>query len=211
MTFEPSSNIEMLVGGVIVNDMSAIAIRGSLASRMSSRSMDSQARRTTFASNHHAVENVHGGERRRRAAPRIVVRDGCGATLFSGLRTACDPAHHFGSFHPPTGRWRVRAVSIEPDDVAQSVEIGPGQAEVHGRRRARLPRPQRLACARAASCREASNRPKNAPETLEKTEFAPGNGMAAGSREPQDLCEGPRVRSLAVCGTELRIAGGAWI
>src|SRR5271170_3291854 len=89
MTFEPSSDVGMLMGGVIVDDgVDRLARRDLLLDDIEEANEFLMAMALHVAANHRAVEDVHRGEQRRRAVALIVVRHGSGTTLLqrqSGL------------------------------------------------------------------------------------------------------------------------------
>ena len=89
VTFEPSSNIGMLMGGVVVDDGVDRLSHGNLfLDDIEETDELLMPVALHVAADHRAVENVHRGEQRRRAVPLIAVGHGSGATLLqrqSGL------------------------------------------------------------------------------------------------------------------------------
>jgi hypothetical protein len=89
ITFEPSANIEMLVGGVVVdNGVNGLSGRNLLLDDMEKSDEFLLAMTLHVATDHRAVEDVHRGEQCRRAVPLVVVGHGSRATLLqrqSGL------------------------------------------------------------------------------------------------------------------------------
>jgi hypothetical protein len=82
VTFEPSSNIGVLMGGVVVDDGVDRLSHGNLFLDDIEESDELlMAMALHVAADHRAVENVHRGEQGRRAVPLIVVRHVSGATL----------------------------------------------------------------------------------------------------------------------------------
>ena len=80
MTFEPSSSIGMLMGGVVVDDgMDRLSHRNLFLDDI--EETNELAMALHVAADHRAVQDVHGGEQRRRAVPLLVVRHGSGATV----------------------------------------------------------------------------------------------------------------------------------
>jgi hypothetical protein len=124
MTFEPSANTGMLVGGIVVDDgVDRLARWDLLLDEIEEANELLMAMTLHVATDHRAVEDIHRGEQRRCAVPLIVVRHGSGATLFQRSSGLCAikrlnlallvDRQHDGV----CGR-----IDIEPDDVAQFVD-----------------------------------------------------------------------------------------
>ena len=124
VTFEPSSNIGMLMGGVVVDDGVDGLSHGNLfLDDIEETDELLMTMALHVAADHRAVEDVHRGEQRRRAVALVVVRHGPGAALLqrqSGLGAIerLDLALFVDRQHDGVcGR-----IDIEPDDVAQLVD-----------------------------------------------------------------------------------------
>ena len=89
MTLEPSADVGMLMGGVIVEDCMHDLAGGSVRLDGIEKANELlMAMALHIAADHRAVQDVEGGEQRRRAVPLIVVGHGSGAALLqwqSGL------------------------------------------------------------------------------------------------------------------------------
>src|SRR5271168_4021076 len=90
IAFEPSADIGMLMGGVVVDDgVDRLARRNLSFDDIEEADELLMAMALHVAADHRAVEDVHRGEQRRRSVPLIVVCHRSGAALFqrqSGLR-----------------------------------------------------------------------------------------------------------------------------
>ena len=124
MTFEPSPNIGMLVGGVVVDDgVDRLASGNLLLDDIEEANKLLMAMALHGAADHRAVEDVHRGEQRRRPVPHIVVRHGSGAALLqrqSGLRSI--KRLNLALFIDRQDDGVCGRIDIEPDDVAQFVD-----------------------------------------------------------------------------------------
>ena len=90
LTFEPSSNIGMLMGGVVVDDSVDGLSHGNLfLDDIEETDELLMAMALHVAADHRAVEDVHRGGSRRCAVPLIVVRHGPGATLLQRQSRLC--------------------------------------------------------------------------------------------------------------------------
>ena len=121
MAFEPSPNIGMLVGGVVVDDGVDHLARGNLLlDDIEEANKLLMAMALHGAADHRAVEDVHRGEQRRRAVALIVVRHGSGAALLqrqSGLRSI--KRLNLALFIDRQDDGVCGRIDIEPDGVAQ--------------------------------------------------------------------------------------------
>ena len=124
MAFEPSANIGMLVGGVVVDDGVDRLSRGNLLlDDIEEADELLMAMALHVAADHRAVEDVHRGEQRRRAVALIVVRHGSGAALLqrqSGLGAV--QRLNLALFVDRQDDGVGGRIDIEPDDVAQFVD-----------------------------------------------------------------------------------------
>ena len=90
MTSEPSSNIGMLMGGVVVDDGVDRLSDGNLfLDDIEETNELLMAMALHVAADHRAVEDVHRGEQRRCAVPLIVVRHGSTARPFFSGSPGC--------------------------------------------------------------------------------------------------------------------------
>ena len=124
ITFEPSANIEMLVGGVVVdNGVNGLSGRNLLLDDIEKSDEFLLAMTLHVATDHRAVEDVHRGEQCRRAVPLVVVGHGSRATLLqrqSGL--SAFQRLYLALFIKPQDDGVGGRIDIEPDDVAQFVD-----------------------------------------------------------------------------------------
>src|ERR1700675_4959751 len=124
MAFEPSADVGMLMGGVIVDDgVDRLARRDLLLDDIEEANEFLMAMALHVAANHRAVEDVHRGEQRRRAVALIVVRHGSGTTLLqrqSGLGAI--KRLNLALFVDRQDDGVGGRIDIEPDDVAQFVD-----------------------------------------------------------------------------------------
>jgi hypothetical protein len=124
VTFEPSSNIGMLMGGVVVDDGVDRLSHGDLfLDDIEEPNELLMAMALHVAADHRAVEDIHRGEQRRRAVPLIVVRHGSGATLLqrqSGLGAI--KRLYLALFVDRQDDGVCGRIDIEPDDVTQFVD-----------------------------------------------------------------------------------------
>ena len=124
MAFEPSPNIGMLVGGVVVDDGVDRLARGNLLlDDIEEANKLLMAMALHVAADHRAVEDVHRGEQRRRAVALIVVRHGSGAALLqrqSGLRSI--KRLNLALFIDRQDDGVCGRIDIEPHDVAQFID-----------------------------------------------------------------------------------------
>ena len=123
MAFEPSPNIGMLVGGVVVDDgVDHLAGGNLLVDDIEEANKLLMALALHVAADHRAVEDVHRGEQRRRCGAHIV-RHGSGAALLqrqSGLRSI--KRLNLALFIDRQDDGVCGRIDIEPDDVAQFVD-----------------------------------------------------------------------------------------
>ena len=83
MTFEPSSNIGMLMGGVVVDDgVDGLSHRNLVLDSVEETDELLMAMALHVAADHPPVEDIDRGEQRRCAVTLIIVGHGPGATLF---------------------------------------------------------------------------------------------------------------------------------
>ena len=124
MTFEPSADVGMLMGGVVVDDgVDRLSYGNLFLDDIEETDELLMAMALHVAADHLAVENVHRGEQGRRAVPLIVVRHGSGATLLerqSGLRAV--KRLNLALFVDRQDDGVRGRIDIEPDDVAQFVD-----------------------------------------------------------------------------------------
>ena len=124
MTFEPSADVRMLMGGVVVDDgVDRLSYGNLFLDDIEETDELLMAMALHVAADHLAVENVHRGEQGRRAVPLIVVRHGSGATLLerqSGLRAV--KRLNLALFVDRQDDGVRGRIDIEPDDVAQFVD-----------------------------------------------------------------------------------------
>ena len=124
MAFEPSLNIGMLVGGVVVDDsVDRLAHGDLLLDDVEEANELLMAMALHVAADHRAVEDVHRGKERCRAVTHIVVRHRSGAAFLqrqSGLRAI--KRLNLTLFVDRQDNGVGGRIDIEPDDVAQFVD-----------------------------------------------------------------------------------------
>jgi Queuosine biosynthesis protein QueC len=124
MAFQPSANVGMLVGGVIVDDGVDCLARGYLLlDDIEEANELLMATALHVAADHRAVEDVHRGEQRRRAVALVVVRHRPGPALLHGESGLCAIKRLNLAFFVDRQHDGVCGrLDIEPDDVAQFVD-----------------------------------------------------------------------------------------
>ena len=124
MAFEPSANIGMLMGGVIVDDgVDRLSNGNLLLDDIEEANELLMAMALHVAADHRAVEDVHRGEQRRRAVALIVVRHGSGAALLQRQSGLCAVKRlNLALFVDRQDDGVCGRIDIEPDDVAQFVD-----------------------------------------------------------------------------------------
>ena len=105
MPGQPLLHLGMLVGGIVVdNGMDRLSRRDLRLDGVEEADELLVAVALHVAADDGAVEDVEGGEQRRRAMAFVVVGHGPGAALLH--RAGCDRAPGFGSSHQPRARRR---------------------------------------------------------------------------------------------------------
>ena len=171
IAFEPSADIGMLVGGVVVDDgVDRLPRRNLSFDDIEEADELLMAMALHVAADHRAVEDVHRGEQRRRSVPLVVVRHGSGAALLqrqSGLGAVQRLNLALLVDRQDDG---VRGrIDIEPDDVAQFVD----EARIVGQ--LELAHPVRL---KAVGAPDALNRADAEPRRLRHQDAGPVGRLA---------------------------------
>src|SRR5580700_6302929 len=178
MAFEPSADVGMLMGGVIVDDgVDRLARRDLLLDDIEEANEFLMAMALHVAANHRAVEDVHRGEQRRRAVALIVVRHGSGTTLLqrqSGLGAI--KRLNLALLVDRQDDGVGGRIDIEPDDVAQFVD----EARIVGQ--LELAPPVRL---QTVGAPDALNRTQAEPSRLRHQDAGPMGRFPGRFRERQ--------------------------
>ena len=198
IAFEPSADIGMLVGGVVVDDgVDRLPRRNLSFDDIEEADELLMAMALHVAADHRAVEDVHRGEQRRRSVPLVVVCHRSGAALLqrqSGLGAVQRLNLALLVDRQDDG---VRGrIDIEPDDVAQFVD----EARIVGQ--LELAHPVRL---EAVLAPDTLNRADAEPRRLRHQQAGPVGRLARRFAKCQrdDALGGPGAQRWDARGTRL--------
>src|SRR5271167_4312865 len=198
ISFEPSANIGMFVGGVVVDDgVDRLPRRDLSFDDIEETDELLMAMALHVAADHRAVEDVHRGEQRRRSVPLIVMRHGSGAAFLQrqpGLRAVQRLNLALLVDRQDDG---VRGrIDIEPDDVAQFVDETRIVGELELAHSVRL---------EAVLAPDALNRADAEPRRLRHQDAGPVGRLARrlAKRQRDDALDGLGAQGLDARGTRL--------
>ena len=198
IAFEPSANVGMLVGGVVVDDgVDRLARRNLLFDDIEEADEFLMTMALHVAADHRAVEDIHRGEQRGGSVPLVVVRHGSGAAFLQrkpGLR-AVQRLNLALLIDRQDDGVRGR-IDIEPDDIAQFVDETRIVGELE------LAHPVRL---EAMLAPDALNRADAEPSRLRHQDAGPVGRLARrfAERQRDDALGGPGAQRRDARGTRL--------